>query len=340
MNMNRMKRHLMTGVSYMIPAVVAGGVLLSLGIILGEEGLIASKLIEVGVFALKLMVPLIAGFIAYSIADKPGVVVGLVGGVMARELGTGYIGGILIGFFAGWITNQIKKIPVHKNLAVIKPIMIIPVLGVAATAVVMYLISIPLAPAMTGLENWLVSLKGANLALLGLIIGLMMAFDMGGPVNKIALAFCYATLAEGIYHPMAAAWIGIMTPPIGLALATVINSKKFTKSERANALPAAIMGSLGISEGAIPYAVTTPFKVIPAIMIGSGVGAAIALLLGAQSTIPCAIGIWGLPFLTHPFRWLIGFASGIVITAVLVIVLRKESDIANNDDDGTDFSIM
>lgn len=339
MEMNKVKRHLMTGVSYMIPAVVAGGILLSLGIILGEEGLIASKLIEVGVFALKLMVPLIAGFISYSIADKPGITVGLVGGVMARELGTGYIGGILVGFFAGWITNQIKKIPVHKNLMVIKPIMIIPVLGVASTAIFMYLISVPLAPAMTGLENWLVSLKGANLAILGLIIGFMMAFDMGGPVNKIALTFCYATLAEGIYHPMAAAWIGIMTPPIGLALATLIKPKKFTKSEKANALPAAIMGSLGISEGAIPYAVTTPLKVIPAIMLGSGIGAALALLLGAEATIPCAIGIWGLPFLTNPFRWLIGFVAGVVITALIVVVLRKESDIKNNDD-STEFSII
>ncbi|SHH50264.1 PTS system, fructose-specific IIC component [Caloranaerobacter azorensis DSM 13643] len=339
MDISKVKRHLMTGVSYMIPAVVAGGILLSLGIIMGEKGFIASKLVEVGVFALKLMVPLIAGFISYSIADKPGITVGLVGGVMARELGTGYIGGILAGFFAGWITNQIKKIPVHKNLMVIKPIMIIPVLGVSATAIFMYLLSIPLAPAMRGLEEWLVSLKGANLAILGLIIGFMMAFDMGGPVNKIALTFCYATLAEGIYHPMAAAWIGIMTPPIGLALATLINSKKFTKSEKANALPAAIMGSLGITEGAIPYAVTTPLKVIPAIMLGSGIGAAIALLLGAQATIPCAIGIWGLPFLTHPFKWLIGFVSGILITAALVLILRKESDVQENDE-GTDFSII
>jgi PTS system fructose-specific IIC component/fructose-specific PTS system IIC-like component len=325
----------------MIPAVVAGGLLLSLGIVLGEDGLIAGKLIEVGVYSLKLMVPLIAGFIAYSIADKPGITVGLVGGVMARELGTGYIGGILIGFFAGWIVNQIKKIPMNKTLAVIKPIMIIPVLGVAATAVVMYIVAIPLAPAMTGLENWLISLKGANIVLLGFIIGAMMAFDMGGPVNKIALAFCYATLAEGIYHPMAAAWIGIMTAPISLALATFIAPKKFTKGEKANAIPAALMGSLGISEGAIPYAVTTPFKVIPAITIGSGVGAGLALLLGAESMIPCAIGIWGLPLLTNPLQWIIGFVAGIAITTLLVTTLRKESDIANiNEEDEVEmFSI-
>lgn len=337
--MDKFKRHLMTGVSYMIPFVVAGGILLSLGIIFGEEGFIAEKLVNVGVWSLQLMVPAIAGFIAYSVADRPGITVGFVGGVMARELGTGYIGGILIGFFAGWIVNRLKKIPIHKSLAVIKPIMIIPVLGVALTAVVMYLIAIPLTPAMTGLENWLVSLKGANLALLGFIIGAMMAFDMGGPVNKVALAFAYATLAEGIYEPMAAAWVGIMAPPIGLAIATAIKPNRFTKAEKANAIPAAFMGSLGISEGAIPYAVTTPFKVIPSIVIGTGIGAAISLVLGASSTIPAAIGIWALPLVNKPISWLIGFIVGVVIIALLVAFLRKESDIEKNQE-GTEFNLM
>jgi PTS system fructose-specific IIC component/fructose-specific PTS system IIC-like component len=217
--------------------------------------------------------------------------------------------------------------------------MIIPVLGVALTAVVMYLISIPLTPAMTGLENWLVSLKGANLAILGFIIGAMMAFDMGGPVNKVALAFAYATLAEGIYEPMAAAWVGIMAPPIGLAIATAIKPNKFTKAEKANAIPAAFMGSLGISEGAIPYAVTTPFKVIPSIVIGTGIGAAVSLVLGASSTIPAAIGIWALPLVNNPISWLIGFIVGVVIIALSVAFLRKESDI-EKDQEGAEFNLM
>lgn len=331
--MQRVKRHLMTGVSYMIPVVVAGGILLSIGVIMGEEGTVASAFVDVGVWALGLMVPMISGFIAYSIADKPGIAVGLVGGIAANELGIGYLGGIFAGFFAGWLVNQLKKIPIPDVAAAVKPIMIIPVLGVGLTALFVYLISIPLKPLTGGIETWLKSLQGGNLAVLGFIIGALMAFDMGGPVNKIVLAFCYATLAEGIYEPMAACWVGIMTAPIGLALATVIQPNKFSKAEKANALPAAIMGSLGISEGAIPYAVSTPLKVIPSIMIGSGVGGALVLLFGAKSPVPCAIGIWGLPFMMSPIKWLIGFAIGVVITAILVVTFRKEDEIIDKGEE-------
>lgn len=184
--MNNVKKHLMTGVSYMIPIVVAGGILLSLGVIIGEETAIGEQLVNYGVWTLGLMVPMIAGYISYSIADRPGVAVGLASGVFASELGTGYIGGILVGFFAGWITNQLKKIPMHHHIAVIKPIMIIPLLGIGASALFMYIISIPLTPAMEGLEKWLVSLEGSNLLFLGFIIAAMMAFDMGSGVIKFA----------------------------------------------------------------------------------------------------------------------------------------------------------
>lgn len=335
--MKNMKKHLMTGVSYMIPIVVAGGILLSLGVIIGEDTSFGESMVNYGVWTLGLMVPMIAGYISYSIADRPGIAVGLASGVFASELGTGYIGGILVGFFAGWVTNLLKKIPMHPNIAVIKPIMVIPVLGVGASALFMYIISIPLTPAMNGLEKWLISLEGSNLLFLGLIIGAMMAFDMGGPVNKIALAFCYATLAEGIYAPMAACWVGIMAAPMGLSLATLIWPKKFSKSEKANAVPATIMGSLGITEGAIPFAVSTPLKVIPSITIGSGIGAGIALLLGASAPIPAAIGIWGLPFVYKPLMLLLGLVIGIVIIALLVGFLRKESDVDDDEDAGLSF---
>ncbi|ASN04298.1 PTS fructose transporter subunit IIC [Virgibacillus necropolis] len=335
--MKNIKKHLMTGVSYMIPIVVAGGILLSLGVIIGVDTSFGKELINYGVWTLGMMVPMISGFIAYSMADRPGIAVGLASGVFANELGTGYIGGILVGFFAGWITNQLKKIPMHPNIAVIKPIMIIPVLGVGASALFMYFISIPLEPAMTGLENWLVSLEGSNLLFLGFIIAAMMAFDMGGPVNKIALAFCYATLAEGIYAPMAACWVGIMAAPMGLSLATLIFPKRFSKSEKGNAFPAAFMGSLGITEGAIPYAVATPLKVIPVITISSGIGGGLALLLGASSPIPAAIGIWGLPFVYQPLMLLLGLVVAVVIIALAVGILRKESDADDNDDVGITF---
>ncbi|AUJ23593.1 PTS fructose transporter subunit IIC [Virgibacillus dokdonensis] len=325
--MNNIKKHLMTGVSYMIPIVVAGGILLSLGVIIGEETAIGEQLVNYGVWTLGLMVPMIAGYISYSIADRPGIAVGLASGVFASELGTGYIGGILVGFFAGWITNQLKRIPMHHHIAMIKPIMVIPLLGIGASALFMYILSIPLTPAMEGLEKWLVSLEGSNLLFLGFVIAAMMAFDMGGPVNKIALAFAYATLTEGIYAPMAACWIGIMAAPLGLGLATVIFPKKFSKSEKGNSVPAIIMGSLGITEGAIPYAVATPLKVIPVITIASGIGGGIALVLGAKAPIPAAIGIWGLPFVQKPIMLLIGLIIAISIIALLVGLIRKESDV-------------
>lgn len=330
--MNDLKKHLMTGVSYMIPIVVAGGILLSLGVIIGEENTFGAELVNYGVWTLGLMVPMIAGFIAYSMADRPGIAVGLASGVFASELGTGYIGGILVGFFAGWITNQLKKIPLPSMIAVIKPVMVIPLLGIGASALFMHIISIPLAPAMTGLENWLKGLEGNNLLFLGFIIAAMMAFDMGGPVNKIALAFSYATLAEGVYAPMAACWIGIMAAPLGLSLSTLIFPKKFSKSEKANSIPATIMGSLGITEGAIPFAVATPMKVIPVITICSGIGGGIALILGAASPIPASIGIWGLPFVQQPLMLLIGMVIAVVLIAVTVGVLRKESDVSDSED--------
>lgn len=210
--------------------------------------------------------------------------------------------------------------------------MIIPVLGIGASAIFMTIISLPLAPAMTGLENWLNSMEGNNLLILGFIIAAMMAFDMGGAVNKIALAFCYATLAEGIYAPMAACWIGIMGAPLGLSLATLLFPNKFSKSEKTNAIPAALMGTLGITEGAIPYAVATPLKVIPVITIGSGIGGGIALILGAQSPIPAAIGIWGLPFVNGAFMLLIGLLIAVIIIALAVGFLRKESDVEESED--------
>jgi PTS system fructose-specific IIC component len=335
--MKDVKKHLMTGVSYMIPVVVAGGILLSLGVIVGDDTALGKQLSEYGGWTLGLMVPMISGFMAYSIADRPGIAIGLASGVFADELGTGYIGGILVGFFAGWVTNLLKKIPMHPNIAAIKPIMVIPVIGIGASAMFMYVISIPLTPTMNGLENWLKSLEGSNLLFLGLIVGGMMAFDMGGPVNKIALSFSYASLAEGIYAPMAACWIGIMAAPMGLALATFIWPKKFSKSEKTNALPAVLMGSLGITEGAIPYAVSTPLKIIPSITIGSGIGAGLALFLGASAPIPAAIGIWGLPFVHGPFMLLLGLVIAILINAFLVGVFRKQSDVDETEDTGLSF---
>jgi fructose-specific phosphotransferase system IIC component len=247
----------------------------------------------------------------------------MVGGLVANTIHAGFLGGIVAGFIAGYIVNYIKKIPMHRYLAQLKPIIIIPLLGVGLVSLLMYIIGQPIAVASHALELWLKSLSGGNLALLGLIIGAMMAFDMGGPINKVAFAFCVGMLNQHVYAPMAACWIGIMTPPIGLALATRIAPKKFTAAERQSALPSTIMGLTGITEGAIPFAVGDPFRVIPSIVIGSAVGGALALLLGSQAPVPSG-GIFIVPFFIKPFMFVIAFIAGIVVTALVTAILKKK----------------
>jgi fructose-specific phosphotransferase system IIC component len=320
------KTHLMTGVSYMLPFVVAGGLLLTIGLLLGggeQEAGFAKKTVDTGVLVFKLMVPVMAGYMAYSIADRPGIAPGMVGGLIANEIGAGFLGGIVAGFLAGYIVNGIKTIPMHRYFVQLKPIIVIPLLGAGAVALLMYIIGQPIAALSEGLEAWLKSLSGGNLIILGLIIGAMMAFDMGGPVNKVAFAFCVGMLNQEIYAPMAACWIGIMTPPIGLALATRIAPKKFTAAERQSALPTTFMGATGITEGAIPFAVTDPLRVIPSIVIGSAVGGALALALGAQAPVPSG-GVFVVPFFIKPIMFVIAFVVGIVVTALTAAVLKKK----------------
>jgi fructose-specific phosphotransferase system IIC component len=319
------KTTLMTGVSYMLPFVVAGGLLLTIGLLLGggeQETGFAKKAVETGVLVFSLMVPVMAGYMSYSIADRPGIAPGMVGGLIANEIGAGFLGGIVAGFIAGYIVNLLKKIPMHSYIAALKPIIVIPLLGVGIVSLLMYFIGQPIAIASKGLEGWLTTLSGGNLLILGLIIGAMMAVDMGGPINKVAFAFCVGMLNEGIYAPMAACWIGIMTPPIGLALATRLAPKKFTVGERMSALPTTIMGATGITEGAIPFAVGAPLQVIPSIVVGSAVGGALALVLGAEAPVPSG-GVFIIPFFIKPAMFLIAFAAGIIVTAVMTVFLKK-----------------
>jgi fructose-specific phosphotransferase system IIC component len=320
------KTALMTGVSYMLPFVVAGGLLLTIGLLLGggeQETGFAKKTVETGVLIFSLMVPVMAGYMAYSIADRPGIAPGMVGGLVASEIGAGFLGGIVAGFLAGYIVNGLKKLPMHRYLVQLKPIIVIPLLGAGAVALLMYIIGQPIASLSGGLEDWLKSLSGGNLLILGMIIGAMMAFDMGGPINKVAFAFCVGMLNQEIYAPMAACWIGIMTPPIGLALATRIAPKKFTLAERQSALPTTFMGATGITEGAIPFAVTDPLRVIPSIVIGSAVGGALALGLGAQAPVPSG-GVFVIPFFIKPIMFVIAFLVGIVVTALTTVILKKK----------------
>lgn len=320
------KSHLMTGVSFMLPFVVAGGLILTLGLLVGggdQKTGFAHMTVQTGVLIFSLMVPVIAGYISYSIADKPGIVAGMAGGLIAREIGAGFLGGIVAGFVAGFIVNQLKRLPMHAYLAQLKPIIIIPLLGSGLVALVMYTVGVPIAQLSVLLENGLKSLQGGNLIVMGMIIGAMMAIDMGGPINKVAFAFCVGMLAQGVYAPMAACWIGIMTPPVGLALATRLAPKKFSVAERSSAIATAIMGLTGITEGAIPFAVADPWRVILSIVTGSAAGAALALGVGVEASVPSG-GIFVVPFFQHPLLFMAAFLLGVAVTALCVIALKRE----------------
>ncbi|POP42673.1 PTS 2-O-a-mannosyl-D-glycerate transporter subunit IIABC [Superficieibacter electus] len=324
--LNEGKGHLMTGVSFMLPFVVAGGLILTIGLLLGgsdQKTGMAHTAIQAGVLIFSLMVPVIAGYISYSIADKPGIVVGMAGGLIAREIGAGFLGGIVAGFIAGFIVNQLKRIPMHAYLTQLKPIIIIPLLGSGLIVLIMYIIGVPIARLSVLLEGELKALQGGNLIVLGIIIGGMMAVDMGGPINKVAFAFCAGMLGQGVYAPMAACWIGIMTPPVGLAVATWLAPKKFSAGEKSSSIATAIMGLTGITEGAIPFAVADPWRVILSIVIGSAAGAALALGLGVEASVPSG-GIFVVPFFHHPMLFILAFLVGIAVTALSVITLKKD----------------
>ncbi|GGM18631.1 PTS fructose transporter subunit IIBC [Paraliobacillus quinghaiensis] len=325
-------KHLMNGVSAMIPLVVAGGILIALSFLFGGidvEGSLASALMEIGgASAFALMVPILAGFIAYSIADKPGLAPGLVGGMLASSGGSGFLGGIVAGFLAGYLAKFFKDyIKLPKNLEGLKPILIIPVLATLTTGLLMiYVLGKPMGSIMTGLENWLTGLNSGNAVFLGLILGAMMAFDMGGPVNKAAYAFATGLLASNLYEPMAAVMAAGMTPPLGLWLATLIRKNKFTKEERDAGKAAGVLGISFITEGAIPFAAADPFRVIPSLMVGSAVTGALSMVVGAELRAPHG-GIFVLAIpnaVSSLLLYFIAIVIGTVITAVMVSLLKKD----------------
>ena len=326
-------KHLMNGVSFMIPLVVAGGLIIALSFTFGihaaeEEGSLAANLMKIGgESAFALMVPVLAGYIAYSIADKAGLAPGMVGGMLASSTGSGFLGGIVAGFLAGYVAKWMKeKIRLPKSLEGLKPILLIPFLATLVVGLLMiYVIGTPVKGVMDSLTAWLKSLGTANAALMGLLLGAMMAFDMGGPVNKAAYTFGVGLLGNEIYGPMAAVMAAGMTPPLGLWLATRIARRKFTWEEREAGKAAGILGLSFITEGAIPFAAADPFRVIPSIVVGSAVTGALAMGLGCTLRAPHG-GVFVLP-IPHAVGNLAGFllaiAAGTVVTALLVSLLKK-----------------
>ncbi|AWK89814.1 fructose-specific PTS transporter subunit EIIC [Azospirillum thermophilum] len=329
-------KHLMTGVSFMLPFVVTGGLLIAIAFALGgiyvyedsNQGTLGYALFQIGAKAgFALMVPALAGYIAFSIADRPGIAPGMIGGMLAGTIGAGFIGGIIAGFIAGYGTDWLnRRIKLHRNLEGLKPVLILPLLGSLLTGLAMlYVVGTPVAQALALLTAWLKGMQGSSAVLLGLLIGAMMAFDMGGPVNKAAYAFATGLIGSQVYTPMAAAMAAGMVPPLGIALATRLFADRFTHEEREAGNAAAVLGIAFITEGAIPFAARDPLRVIPSLMIGAALTGAISMAIGAELKVPHG-GIFVLPIpnaVTHLGGYVVALIVGTVVTALALRILKK-----------------
>ena len=333
-------KHLLTGVSYMLPMVVAGGLIIALSFAFGSFEIVdgVQKLIgephlaQIGGLAFSLMVPLLSGYIAYSIADRPGLAPGLVGGLLAVSTGAGFLGGIIIGYFAGYLALLITRyLPLPKTLEALKPILIVPLLATLVTGLVMqFIVGTPIAWLMNALTEWLKSMGTANAVILGAILGGMMCTDMGGPINKVAYAFGTGLISAQVYAPMAAVMAGGMVPPLAMGLATLIARKKFAKAEQESGKASLVLGLCFISEGAIPFAARDPLRVIPCCIIGGAITGGMALAFGSELMTPHG-GLFALaiPGVVKPVGgYLLSILVGSVIAGVAYAVIKKPEVVA------------
>lgn len=326
-------RHLLTGVSYMLPMVVAGGLLIALSFAFGitafkEEGTLAAALMKIGGgSAFALMVPVLAGFIAFSIADRPGLTPGLIGGMLAVSTGSGFIGGIIAGFLAGYLAKAISKgLKLPPSMEALKPILIIPLVSSLIVGLAMiYLIGTPVAKILAGLTSWLQTMGTANAVLLGAILGGMMCTDMGGPVNKAAYAFGVGLLSTQTYAPMAAIMAAGMVPPLAMGLATMVARNKFDKGQREGGKAALVLGLCFISEGAIPFAARDPMRVIPCCIAGGALTGAISMAIGAKLMAPHG-GLFVLLIpgaITPVLGYLLSIVAGTLLTGLVYAFLKR-----------------
>ena len=326
-------KHLLTGVSFMLPMVVAGGLMIALSFVFGieafkQEGSLAAALMQIGgEAAFKLMVPVLAGYIAYSIADRPGLAPGMIGGLLASSLGAGFIGGIIAGFLAGYAAKAIARwVQLPASVEALKPILIIPLLASLFTGLVMiYVVGKPVAGMLVGLTSFLDSMGSTNAILLGLLLGGMMCVDLGGPINKAAYAFSVGLLASQSYAPMAAVMAAGMVPPIGMAIATFIARHKFAQSEREAGKAAGVLGLCFISEGAIPFAAKDPFRVIPASIAGGALTGALSMYFGCKLMAPHG-GLFVLLIpnaINHALLYLLAIVAGSLLTGVVYALIKR-----------------
>lgn len=340
---NPIYKHLMNGVSYMVPFIVVGGLLIAIALTLGGEqtpgGIVIPedsiwKQIEsLGSTAFMFMVPILAGFIAVSIADRPGLVPGMIGGYIAAngsfygsEAGAGFIGGIIAGFLAGYVALAIKKIKVPKAVQPVMPIIFIPIIASFIVGLLfIFVIGAPVAQIFEALTVWLAGMEGSSSILLALILGAMIAIDMGGPFNKVAFLFGSAMIAEGNYEIMGPIAVAICIPPIGMGLATMMNKKKYLDNEKEAGKASFTMGLFGITEGAIPFAAQDPLRVIPSIVVGSMVGSVIAMIGNVGDRVAHGGPIVAvLGAVDNVVMFFIASIIGVIVTAFMVNFLKKD----------------
>ena len=342
---HQLYKHLMNGVSHMLPFVVGGGILIALAFMIdglsydinalsaaerANFGCLTplSSLLkgQIGGLAFSFMLPVLAGFIAMSIADRPGLAVGIVGGAIAANGTSGFLGALAAGFIAGYLVELIKKVSdkvIPASLDGIKPVLIYPLLGILGIGLIMIYAIEPVVGAInTGLNSFLSSLSGANVILLGMLVAGMMAVDMGGPFNKAAYVFGVASIASGNYNIMAAVMIGGMVPPCAIALSTLLFKDKFTESERKSGPTNFIMGLAFITEGAIPFAAADPLHVIPGCVIGSAVSGGLSMLFNCTLMAPHG-GIFVFPVVGNPVLYLVSLIVGTVAAAIILGLSKK-----------------
>ena len=329
-------KHLMTGVSHMLPLVVAGGLLIAISFMLGIEafkdeniaGGLPKALMDIGGgAAFHLMIAVFAGYVAFSIADRPGLAVGLIGGMLATTAGAGILGGIIAGFLAGYVVKWLNSaIQLPPSLTSLKPILILPLLGTLIVGLAMiYVINPPVAKIMAALSDGVKSLGDINAIVLGVIIGAMMCIDMGGPVNKAAYTFSVGMLSSQVFTPMAAAMSAGMVPPIGMAIATWLARNKFTANQRDAGKASFVLGLCFISEGALPFVAADPLRVIISCVIGGATAGAISMSLGIALQAPHG-GLFVVPFVSEPLMYLAAIAIGSVVTGVIYALIKPKAE--------------
>ncbi|MBO0409511.1 PTS sugar transporter subunit IIA [Enterococcus hulanensis] len=339
-------KHLMNGVSFMLPFVVSGGILIAISFMFGVNSANpdSSQYNEFAAFlnsvggsaAFGLMVPIFAGYVAFSIADRPGLAPGAIGGMIASTGGSGFLGGLIAGFVAGYSILLLRKVLIKlpKSLHGLNPVLLFPVLGTLITTIVIqYVINTPISSFNDTLVKWLTDMSGSNAILVGALLGGILVSDMGGPLNKIAYAFGIQMITAGVYEPMAALMCGGMIPPIGLGLATTFFRNKFTDQDRETGKIAYVLGSCFITEGVIPFAAADPIRVIPANIIGAAVGGALSMAFGIELTAPHG-GIFVIPIaINRPFLYVACVLAGSVVT-MLIVGLTKKSIVPNKEISG------